>query len=74
MGYTLAHTGQSFWTDAAILAGAGIETALIGPIGHGLHSVEEWVDIQSVVDLAHILAQIALDYCADPTAPTVATG
>jgi acetylornithine deacetylase len=72
-GHMHAHTGQSFWTDAAILAGAGIETVLIGPIGHGLHSVDEWVDIQSVVDLAHILAQTAYDYCAGPTSPTTAT-
>jgi acetylornithine deacetylase len=73
IGHTRTHTGQSFWTDAAILAGAGIETALIGPIGHGLHSEEEWVDIQSVVDLAHILAQTACNYCAVPTAPTSAS-
>jgi acetylornithine deacetylase len=72
MGHTLTHTGQSFWTDAAILAGAGIETALTGPIGHGLHSREEWVDIQSVIDLAHVLAQTACDYCAGPTSPTTA--
>jgi len=57
------HTGQTFWTDAAILAAAGMETALVGPIGGGLHSKEEWVDIQSVVDLAAILADTALDYC-----------
>jgi len=56
-------TGQSFWTDAAILSAAGIETVLVGPKGHGLHSEEEWVDIQSVVDLAHILADTACSYC-----------
>ena len=57
------YTGQSFWTDAAILADAGIETILIGPIGAGLHSKEEWVDIQSVYDLAQILAETAVRYC-----------
>jgi len=57
-------TGQSFWTDAAILSAAGIETVLVGPKGHGLHSEEEWVDIQSVVDLAHILAETACSYCS----------
>ncbi len=57
------HTGQSFWTDAAILSAAGMETALIGPIGGGLHSKEEWVDIQSVIDLSLILAETALGYC-----------
>jgi acetylornithine deacetylase len=62
-GKTPAHTGQPFWTDAAILADAGIETVLIGPIGAGLHSKEEWVDIQSVFDLAWILAETAIQYC-----------
>lgn len=58
-----AHVGQTFWTDAALLAGAGIETVVIGPTGAGLHSAEEWVDIQSVLDLAHILAQTIVTYC-----------
>ncbi|HBX70610.1 MAG TPA: acetylornithine deacetylase [Chloroflexi bacterium] len=57
------HTGQTFWTDAAILADAGFETVLIGPVGGGLHSAEEWVDLQSVHDLAQILADTALSYC-----------
>ncbi len=58
-----SHTGATFWTDAAILAAAGIDTALIGPIGAGLHSAEEWVEVQSVFDLAHILAETAVDFC-----------
>ena len=62
-GQLPTHTGQSFWTDAALFAGAGIETVLCGPHGHGLHSEQEWVDIQSVLDLAHILVATAIDYC-----------
>lgn len=58
-----AHVGQTFWTDAALLAGAGIETVVIGPTGGGLHSAEEWVEVQSVLDLAHILAQTIVAYC-----------
>ena len=63
LGTPPQHTGQTFWTDAAILASAGIETALLGPIGAGLHSAEEWVDLQSVLDLTHILAETAVLYC-----------
>jgi acetylornithine deacetylase len=63
LGGKPAHTGQTFWTDAAILSAAGMDTVLVGPIGHGLHSAEEWVDLQSVFDLAHILAQTAIDFC-----------
>jgi len=58
-----AHTGQSFWTDAALLAGAGIQTVLFGPKGHGLHSESEWVDIESVLELASILVDTTRDYC-----------
>jgi acetylornithine deacetylase len=57
------HTGATFWTDAAILAKAGMETVLLGPIGAGLHGSEEWVDVQSVVDLAAILTETAVLYC-----------
>ncbi|MFO7682882.1 MAG: ArgE/DapE family deacylase [Chloroflexota bacterium] len=57
------HTGATFWTDAAILSAAGIDTALIGPSGGGLHSAEEWVEVQSVFDLAHILAETAVHFC-----------
>ena len=63
LGQRPRHTGQSFWTDAALLAAAGMETVLIGPLGAGLHSAEEWVDVQSVIDLAAILADTAVEYC-----------
>jgi acetylornithine deacetylase len=63
LGHKPAHSGQTFWTDAALLAEAGMETVLIGPSGYGLHSAEEWVDIQSLVELAYILADTAVNYC-----------
>jgi len=63
LGRNPEHTGMTFWTDAAILAEAGMETALLGPIGAGLHSAVEWVDVQSVLDLAEILADTAVAYC-----------
>lgn len=58
-----AHIGQTFWTDAALLDGAGIETVVLGPTGAGLHSAEEWVDLDSVIDLAQILARTIVAYC-----------
>jgi len=63
LGRQPAHIGQSFWTDAALLAEAGMETALIGPVGDGLHSAVEWVDVQSLIDMAYILAETAVNYC-----------
>jgi len=38
--------GLSYWTDAAILAGAGIPAVVFGPGGAGLHGVEEYVSIR----------------------------
>jgi acetylornithine deacetylase len=46
-GVTELH-GIAFWTDAALLAGAGIPTVLYGPLGDGAHAVEEWVDLESL--------------------------
>ena len=63
LGHKPAHSGQTFWTDAALLSEAGMETVLLGPSGYGLHSAEEWVDEQSLVELAYILADTAVNYC-----------
>ena len=38
MGHKPSHTGQAFWTDAALLVEASMDTVLLGPSGHGLHS------------------------------------
>ncbi|MCB0033115.1 MAG: ArgE/DapE family deacylase, partial [Anaerolineales bacterium] len=62
LGTAAPHIGQKFWTDAAFHAAAGSDTVLIGPKGHGLHSAEEWVDVESVVQLAEILAHTAVAY------------
>jgi len=62
-GVSPRHIGQTYWMDSALLAAAGVETVIIGPIGAGAHADEEWVDLQALVDLAKILAEAALDYC-----------
>lgn len=48
-------TGMSFWTDAAILAGAGIPSVLFGPGGAGLHSREEYVNVDEVYACRDVL-------------------
>lgn len=63
LGTSPTHIGAPFWTDAALLADAGIDTVLMGPTGAGLHSAEEWVDLRSVVDLAAILTETAITFC-----------
>ena len=55
--------GMSFWTDAAVLGEAGIPSVLFGPVGAGLHSLEEWVDVQSVFTCRDALVHLARDWC-----------
>ncbi len=63
LGRFPSHVGETPWMDSALLADAGIETVVIGPHGAGAHASEEWVSLDSVVDLASILAETAIRYC-----------
>jgi len=47
-GQSSEPTGMSFWTDAAILADAGMPSILFGPGGAGLHSTVEYVTVKDV--------------------------
>jgi acetylornithine deacetylase len=58
-GVTAPIIGMSFWTDAAILGDAGIPSVLFGPAGSGLHSLEEWVEIDSVMKCRDALINLA---------------
>ena len=62
-GTATAPIGMSFWTDAAILGDAGIPSILYGPTGGGLHSVDEWVNVQSVLKCRDALVALARDWC-----------
>ncbi len=62
-GKPAAHIGDTPWMDAALLQAAGVETVVCGTAGVGAHADVEWVDLESVVKLAEILAETAVDYC-----------
>ena len=62
-GCVTATTGMSFWTDAAVLAGAGVPSVLFGPGGAGLHSVEEYVNVSEVVACRDALTSLARRWC-----------
>jgi acetylornithine deacetylase len=47
-GRSGAPGGMSFWTDAAILSASGTPSLLFGPGGAGLHSVEEYVNVDDL--------------------------
>ena len=56
--------GVPFWTDAALLAAAGIPTVVFGPAGEGAHASEEWVELSSVERCAEVLLAVAADFCS----------
>ncbi len=50
----------SFWTDAALLAEAGIPALVFGPRGAGLHSLEEYVIAADVLRCAEVIYSFAM--------------
>jgi acetylornithine deacetylase len=55
--------GVQYWMDAALFAAAGIPTVNFGPGGAGAHEAVEWVDFDSVVSCARVLAESARRFC-----------
>jgi len=62
-GVSARLVGASFWTDAAILAHAGIPSVLFGPGGAGLHSTEEYVNVADVIRCRDVLVDLARQMC-----------
>jgi acetylornithine deacetylase len=56
--------GEPFWTDCALLAGAGIDTVLYGVDGGGAHAAREWVSVSSLRTLTRTLTATAAAYTA----------
>lgn len=59
--------GVSFWADSALAGIAGIPSVLFGPIGHGAHSVEEWVSLKSLVRVYEVLRQLVMGFETVPS-------
>lgn len=55
--------GETFWTDCAALSRVGIPSFLFGAVGAGAHSANEWVDLNSVVQLEEILFSTIKEFC-----------
>lgn len=62
-GRAVPRRGEPFWTDCAILQGAGIPCVMFGADGAGAHAASEWVDVASVRTLADILTETAVAFC-----------
>jgi acetylornithine deacetylase len=58
------YVGAPFWTDAALIAGAGIPAVLFGPAGEGAHAAVEWVDLASLERVRDVVGRVAAEWCA----------
>ena len=56
--------GEPFWTDAGLIAEAGIPCLLIGVDGGGAHASSEWATVGSVLRLTDILEGTIRQFCA----------
>lgn len=59
--------GDPWWTDAGLIAGAGIPAVLVGPVGGGAHADEEWVSAASLATLVRIVEDVVRAF-AGPSA------
>jgi acetylornithine deacetylase len=62
-GHPAHHRGEAFWTDAALLAEAGIPTVLFGVDGAGAHAAPEWVDLNSLHDATRAIECAVSAWC-----------
>jgi acetylornithine deacetylase len=68
LGHAPRWRGEPFWTDCAILQGAGIPCLMFGADGGGAHAATEWATSASVEALAEILEETAHAFCNAPPA------
>jgi acetylornithine deacetylase len=65
LGYGLKRSkAGAMVCDAKIVDGGGwAPAAVFGPTGRGLHGVNEFIEVESVVRCAEVLAMAAVHYC-----------
>lgn len=54
-GRPAVRRGDPWWTDAGLIAEAGIPVVLVGAVGGGAHADEEWVSIESLAALVEVI-------------------
>jgi acetylornithine deacetylase len=50
--------------DTQIIYEKGIPAVAYGPIGAGAHAAEEWVDLESVYNVARVQMEVIKKFCA----------
>lgn len=63
MGVKPTIKGETYWTDMALMDEVGIPGLIWGPKGYGLHAKTEWVEVESVRQLANAFIGIVEDFC-----------
>jgi acetylornithine deacetylase/succinyl-diaminopimelate desuccinylase family protein len=63
LGHAPEIRGFEAVADAAHYAGAGIDGVIFGPSGQGLHGDDEFVDVESLVETAKVIAAASIDWC-----------
>ncbi|PNP48547.1 hypothetical protein TGAMA5MH_00441 [Trichoderma gamsii] len=63
LGEEAVVVGTPHWTDCALLADQGIPVLLWGPKGVGLHGKLEYVEVDSIKQVADTLTAIAAEFC-----------
>ena len=58
-----AECAAPWWTDAALIQAAGIPAAIFGPAGGGIHSVDEWVGLDSLARFETVLLRVTRSFC-----------
>ena len=51
------------WMDSGVLVEAGIPCVVYGPVGDGLHTADEWVDLASVETCVAAFERLARSFC-----------
>ena len=64
LGRAPARRGEPFWTDCAILQGAGIPCVMFGLDGDGAHAATEFATLESLETVTDILTETAAAFCA----------
>ena len=62
-GAPAARRGDPWWTDAGLIAEAGIPVVLVGPVGGGAHADVEWVSTDSLESLVDVLEGAIRAFC-----------
>ena len=64
-GAPAVRRGDPWWTDAGLIAAAGIPAVLVGPVGGGAHADEEWVSADSLERLVDVVAGAIGAFCGE---------